>query len=162
MDLGFGKFRQFYIVNMIFRSIVTSFHAKSWDSRNMKCTNPWETYLPVGTFRNGSSFVTGPRAPLWWPTFILSKGRAVSRAVWKTASFAHFTALRDEFEKEGFQPASKVRTAPLHILATSTHDHISALRTTPSRLSASLHGSCSFFPLPSFSSFLFSFFPSSR
>ena len=27
----------------------------------MKRTNPWETYLPVGTFRNGSSFVTGPR-----------------------------------------------------------------------------------------------------
>ena len=26
-----------------------------------KCTNPWETYLPVGTFRNVSSFVTDPR-----------------------------------------------------------------------------------------------------
>ena len=38
MDLGFGKFRQFYIEDMIFRSLVTSFHAKSWDS-----VEAWQT-----------------------------------------------------------------------------------------------------------------------
>ena len=26
----------------------------------MKRTNPWETYLPVGTFRNELSFATNP------------------------------------------------------------------------------------------------------
>ena len=44
MDLGFGKFRQFYIVNMIFGSLVTFFHAKSWDSRNM--VNQWNVPTP--------------------------------------------------------------------------------------------------------------------
>ena len=35
------------------------YHEKSY-----KRTNPWETYLPVGTFRNELSFATNPWSPV--------------------------------------------------------------------------------------------------
>ena len=52
----------------------------------MKHTNPWETYLPVGSFRNGSSFVTGPCATfcdILHNIIILPLIPISSKVVWK-------------------------------------------------------------------------------
>ena len=50
MDLGFGKYRKFYIVGMILRSLVTSFMPnygtlKAWQTN--------ETYQPLGNVPTG-------------------------------------------------------------------------------------------------------------
>ena len=87
------------------------------------------------------------------PHSLRGKGR-FSRCL-KNASSARLTALQGEFDRSCDQDSAWPSPYSRNLRSKSHFP----FRTTPSRPSASLYGSCSFFPRPSFSPFLFPFFP---